>query len=167
MRKDWYTEHKFSDQSEWNRRARALAWFFPCDFKTIIFSLCRGAASTWFLISFIILFSGWVMENWVWIMRGNAKHLQQPNDLEPQNSLSILFKQWISWETQWARQESYCYRGAYIIFKFVLLQIKSVPELLLISGVVYSVDFAKSCVYDTSLPKVPKWLNFRIHRSNL
>lgn len=96
MRKDWYAEHKFSEQSEWNRRARALAWFFPCDFQTIIFSLCRGAASTWFLISFIILFSGWVMENWVWIMRGNAKHLQQPNDLEPQNSLSILFKQWIS-----------------------------------------------------------------------
>ena len=51
--------------------------------------------------------------------------------------------------------------------KIVPLQIKSVPEVLMIAEIVYFLDFPKLCVYDPSLPKVPKWLIFRSYSSNL
>lgn len=124
---------------------------FPHDFQIITFSLYGGATITWSLISVKNFFWGWAMETWLWIMKEDAKHLQQPNCLEPQNSLSILFKQWISWEFYWGQHESDRYDGSFIIFKFVSLWIKSVPQLLLISGTVYFQDFHKPCICDLSV----------------
>lgn len=109
----------------------------------------------WFL-SFT--FSGWVMENWIWNMRGNVKCLSEPNHLEPQNPFAILFSQWISLGVQlWSQHQSYRSDRSALFFEFVPRQIKSVPEQLLISGIFCCLWFSNiMSVYDPSTLQVAK-----------